>query len=450
MKKISLFSFILITTFLVSTAVFAFCGFYVAKADTKIFNKASQVVIARHDDKTVITMSNDFKGDLKEFAMVIPVPTVLKKGQIHVGDRRIIDHLDVYSSPRLVEYFDQNPCLKERFEELRSDVRSKADMPSSVFKSQKKQEVTIEARYTVGEYDILILSADESNGLEHWLVRNGYKVPEGAASVLEAYIKQGMKFFVAKVNLKEQARLGFATLRPLQVAFSSLKFMLPIRLGMVNADGPQELFIYTLTKNGRVETTNYRTAQLPSNVALPTFVKSEFGDFYKDLFSQQVKKERMETLFLEYAWNMAWCDPCATDPLSHDELRKLGVFWLDHPRNKGRFRGMLPKKRITTPPQVYLTRLHVRYDAAHFPEDLRFQETGNQQNFQARYILRHPWDGDANCASAASYRKNLSERQEKEAQHLANLTGWDIETIREKIGIDAAIQEKPWYEKLWG
>ena len=86
---------------------FAFCGFYVAKADTKLFNKASQVVIARHDDKTVITMSNDFMGDPKEFAMVIPVPTVLKKGQIHVGDRAVIDHLDAYSSPRLVEYFDE-------------------------------------------------------------------------------------------------------------------------------------------------------------------------------------------------------------------------------------------------------------------------------------------------------------------------------------------------------
>ena len=55
----------------------AFCGFYVGKADTKLFNKASEVAIARHDDKTVITMANDFKGDVKEFALVVPVPTVL-------------------------------------------------------------------------------------------------------------------------------------------------------------------------------------------------------------------------------------------------------------------------------------------------------------------------------------------------------------------------------------
>jgi len=68
----------------------SFCGFYVAKVETKIFNKASQVVLARQDDKTVITMVNDFKGDPKEFAVVIPVPTLIEKGQIHIGDKKII------------------------------------------------------------------------------------------------------------------------------------------------------------------------------------------------------------------------------------------------------------------------------------------------------------------------------------------------------------------------
>src|ERR1700712_1979893 len=87
-----------------------FCGFYVAKADTKLFNKASQVVLVRNEDKTVMTMANDFQGDPKEFAVVIPVPTFLEKGQIHVADKALIDHLNAYSSPRLVEYFDGDPC----------------------------------------------------------------------------------------------------------------------------------------------------------------------------------------------------------------------------------------------------------------------------------------------------------------------------------------------------
>src|SRR5215510_3025485 len=77
----------------------AFCGFYVAKADTKLFNKASQVALVRDGERTVMTMANDFRGDPKEFAVVIPVPVVLKREQIEVTEKGLLDHLDAYSAP---------------------------------------------------------------------------------------------------------------------------------------------------------------------------------------------------------------------------------------------------------------------------------------------------------------------------------------------------------------
>ena len=420
----------------------AFCGFYVAKADSKLFNKASEVVIARAEDKTVITMANDFKGDVKEFALVVPVPTVLEKAQIHVGDPAVLKHLADYSAPRLVEYFDANPCRLLYPESRAMDLMAK----SEAFLQREKEKalgVTVEAQYTVGEYDILILSANESAGLETWLTENGYRIPKGASSVLHSYIKQNLKFFVAKVNLGEQAKLGLTYLRPLQIAFESPRFMLPIRLGTVNADGPQELFVYFLTRQGRVETTNYRTVRLPEAQEIPLYVKDRFGDFYRDLFAQQVKREQHRGVFLEYAWDMNWCDPCAADPLSADELRSLGVFWQDRigRGSKGTGQGQ----------NVFLTRLHVRYDAAHFPEDLVFQETSDRSNFQARYILRHPWTGSDECATATAYRQQLRERYEREAQTLATLTGWNISEIRKAMNIAAlpATDEKQWYQRLW-
>lgn len=132
----------------------------------------------------------------------------------------------------------------------------------------------------MGEYDILILSAQQSSGLETWLRESGYRIPAGASAVLGSYIRQNMRFFVAKVNLQQQSALGFSTLRPLQVAYESPKFMLPIRLGMV--DGAQELFVYTLTRRGRVETTNYRTVKLQTDIEIPAYLKdpSEFGKMY--------------------------------------------------------------------------------------------------------------------------------------------------------------------------
>src|SRR3954464_703733 len=200
-------------------ALMAFCGFYVAKADTKLFNKASQVVLVRQGDRIVLTMANDFKGDPKEFAVVIPVPTVLQKGQIHIGDKALLDHLDAYSAPRLVEYFDEDPCRQVLYDRIVPMPMASAVGGQAETLARRAQSlgVKIEAQYTVGEYDILILSALQSTGLETWLRENGYRIPAGAADVLTSYIRQNLKFFVAKVNLKEQAKLGFTMLRPIQV-----------------------------------------------------------------------------------------------------------------------------------------------------------------------------------------------------------------------------------------
>jgi hypothetical protein len=437
-------------------SVAAFCGFYVAKADTKLFNRASQVVLVRDGDRTVLTMANDFKGNPQEFAIVIPVPTRIERNQIHVGDKALIDHLDGYSAPRLVEYFDENPCELRVFDrEAALAAPAAAPFRARAGSLQKGLGVTIEAQYTVGEYDIVILSATQSTGLETWLKENGYRIPAGAASVLGSYIMQNMRFFVAKVNLKEQAKLGFSYLRPIQVAYESPKFMLPLRLGMVNADGPQELFVYALTRKGRVETTNYRTVKLPTGMDIPVFVKQEFSPFYKAMFSEQVRREHMSTVFVEYAWDMAWCDPCAADPLSQEELRSLGVFWLDagaQPAlNPGR-PGLRPLPPRPVPQTVFMTRLHVRYDSAHFPEDLVFQETADRENFQGRYVLRHPWAGTDRCAEVQPYQEELVRRQERETQTLASLTGWNIDAIRRKAHVALVVRpdtSTKWWQKIW-
>jgi len=418
---------------------YSFCGFYVAKGDAKIFNRASQVALVRDGDRTVMTMANDFHGEPRDFAIVIPVPTLITRGQIHIADKALIDHLDAYSAPRLVEYFDYDPCRMYALDRMPMSAPMNAQKASQEESRTRSLGVTIEARYTVGEYDILILSATQSNGLETWLRENDYTIPPGASTVLASYIRQNMKFFVAKVNLGEHEKLGYSYLRPIQVAYESPKFMLPVRLGTVNAAGPQELFVYALTRKGRVEATNYRTIKLPSDVDVPLYVREEFTPFYKSLFTEQVRKENMSTLFTEYAWDMNWCDPCAADPLSRQELRDLGVFWVSNEPNSG------------GASEVFLTRLHVRYDREHFPEDLVFQETGDRQNFQARYVLHHPWTGSSDCEAAKTYKASLRQRQEKEARNLASLTGWNVNDVRRKMNLASSdtTSDKKWWQTIW-
>jgi hypothetical protein len=428
---------------------YSFCGFYVAKASTDLYNKSSKVVLVRDQDRTVLTMQSDYLGSAKDFAMIIPVPEVLQKGQIGTIEKKFIDRIDAFTAPRLVEYFDPSPCRKRvvysgGVKKMKS-TSAKMAAPSA-HRADKAYGVTIKAQYAVGEYDILILDAKKSNGLLRWLNDNQYKVPKKAEPILNSYIKQGLKFFVAQVNIKRLEKSGTNQLKPIRIAYNSNRFMLPVRLGTVNSQGEQELFVFALTKKGRVTSNNYRTVAMETSQEIPAFVKKEFKSFYLDLFKEKIRKDGNTNLYMEYAWNMGWCDPCASNPLTSEELKKLGVYWLDEPNTNGqrlkRGRGALP---------VFVTRLHARYNAQSFPADIMFNVTNNQANFQNRYIIRHPWKGDMNeCAEAKNYFTQLSQRQEKRAQTLANLTGRDINQIRGKMNIRAISGkgDSNWWKKL--
>jgi hypothetical protein len=394
----------------------AFCGFYVAQADAKLFNSSSKVVLSREGDQTSITMASDFEGDVKEFAVVVPVPTFIERKQIGVVDPKTIDHLDHYTAPRLVEYHDEDPCNPPM--QVVAAMPMAAGMPTRSYtlaETQKRYGVTIEASYDVAEYDVLILSAKESDGLVRWLTDNNYRIPQGADGVLGSYIKQNVRFFVAKVNVERMTTLGNGYLRPLQVRYQSAKFMVPLRLGTLNAKGPQDLIIYALSKTGRIESANYRTVKIPSDVDVPLYVKDEFGPFYKALFERAVQKANMRAVFVEYAWDMAWCDPCASNPMSNKELAELGARWIGSDSDAA-FRSLGSN--------VYVTRLHVRYDANTFPEDVVLLETKDRANFQGRYVQHHPWNGKSSCEAANAYRQSLQVRFAQEAKNLEDLTGW--------------------------
>ncbi|MEM8674676.1 MAG: DUF2330 domain-containing protein [Cyanobacteria bacterium P01_G01_bin.67] len=418
--------------------VLAFCGFYVAKADSSLYNQASQVIIARDGDRTVLTMSNDYQGEVKDFAMVVPVPVILTEEQVHINNAKIIERLDGFSAPRLVEYFDEDPCNVSNLASPRDFIS--AELPTFQKSRQVEEDlgVTVEEQFSVGEYDIVILSAKESDGLETWLIQNDYKIPRGAKELLQPYIKQNLKFFVAKVNLEEFDSSGFEKLRPISIAFESPKFMLPIRLGMMNANGDQDLLVYLLSPKGQVELTNYRTVKVPSDSEVPEFVKSEFKDFYTAMFQKSYEQENKQVAFLEYAWDMSTCDPCSAEPLNQEELKNAGVFWLNQQNSSNRWGGN----------NVFITRLHVRYSRDKFPEDLKFQSTSDRSNFQGRYVIRHPFTGTISCDAGREYRQSVRERQEREATTLASLTGWQLEEIRDRIKF---VEAKPiqWWNNIW-
>ncbi len=396
-----------------SQTAWAFCGFYVASEGATPFNDASKVVLARQGSRTTITMSSDVSGAPKDFALVIPVPITIQRDQVRVIQSATIDHLDKYSVPRLVEYFDPDPCAPEGRGPLR--LYALPAPPSAPSAAASALGVKVEAEYSVGEYDIQVLSAGDSSGLVAYLNSRNYRIPAGAEPVIGSYLRQHMQFFVARVNLARTAA-GSTFLRPIQVDYESPKFMLPIRLGTVNARGPQDMIVLALTQRGRVETTNYPTRRMPTGTNIPLYVKGDFNTFYRAVFDRQVQDANGQATFLEYAWDLNACDPCSAPPLANDELRELGASWV----SAGRYGAQ----------SAFVTRLHVRYDRDHFPEDLTLQETGDRDSYQARYVLNHPFAGASSCDAGKRYKASLPERFAREARNVVELTNWSYADVK--------------------
>src|SRR5262245_12806989 len=177
---------------LYASSASAFCGFFVAGSNAKLTNNASQVALLRNGHRTVMTMSNNYQGPPENFAMVVPVPVVLKKEDVKTLPADVFDHIDALSAPRLVEYWEQDPCRPIYPPEAMA-------MPAPVMSAaggggpRRDLGVKVEARFAVGEYEIVILSARDSGGLETWLHENKYTIPDGAKAALAPYVATQMK-----------------------------------------------------------------------------------------------------------------------------------------------------------------------------------------------------------------------------------------------------------------
>ncbi|MEZ4258458.1 MAG: DUF2330 domain-containing protein [Polyangiaceae bacterium] len=418
-------------TLLSAASADAFCGFYVGGADHKLFNNATQVVLMRDGTRTVLSMQNNYQGPPEAFALVVPVPVVLQKDNVKTLARDVFDRVDQLGAPRLVEYWEQDPCWRPprpRPGRGRAEKASALPPPSPAAAAEDRG-VKIEAQYTVGEYEIVILSAKDASGLDTWLREAKYSIPEGASAYLKPYVERGSKFFVAKVDpTKVKFEGGMATLSPLRFHYDDETFALPIRLGLMNADKAQDLIVSILARSQRYEVANYPNVTIPTNLDVAERAREEFGSFYAALFDRTLEKNP-KAVVTEYAWATGTCDPCPGPAMGPNDLVTLGGDVLPGVDCSDPYvKGDSPYKQYRPECQPWMryrdfviTRLHARYTKESLGEDLVFKKadaivggreirkgdgslehgatTAPQNNFQARYAIRHPWTGPVACAN---------------------------------------------------
>ena len=393
--------------------IVAFCGFYVGGAGAKMFNNATEVVLMRHGTTTVLSMENNYQGPPDHFAMVVPVPVVIKEANVKTLPREVFDKVDVLGAPRLVEYWEQDPCFfpKPEVEDVSESLaggEAEADDDAEDVSDRKKYHVKVEAKFSVGEYDIEVLSAQQSTGLDAWLRDHHYSIPEGAEPLLRPYVESGTKWFVAKVDPKKvKFANGMATLSPLRFYYDSPEFTLPIRLGLANSQGTQDLIVNILAPKGaRYEVANYPNVTIPTNLIVNDAVRTRFGEFYAALFDHVLEKVP-HAVVTEYAWQANNCDPCPGPVLDPNDLATFGADVID-----AQYKG-IDQMSFT------LTRLHARYGKelgndlvfravraieggrgipdAHGELSTKVFDDGGVNNFQGRYVILHPWTGPIQC-----------------------------------------------------
>ncbi len=397
----------------------AFCGTYVGSPGDDLYNQSSQVVIARDGFNTHLTLANDYSGTASDFAMVIPVPALLGPEDVSIVDAGVLTRIDAYSAPRLVSYTcdelhpdyyygnsygygygnddydrsggysyeggseskgcgpnksrihaDTDLAFDASDADTDADADSDADTDADVpLTPDAIDTVEVEAEFAVGQYELVVLSAEESEGLLLWLNLSGYSIPGETEALLTEYIESGSYFIAAKVSLEALAGES-QYLSPIRLSYPSQFISLPIRLGALNSPGSQNLTVFAINDAslGKMGISNHLEVTVEDECMYDATKFESFGEFYRERLKAAMKVESQVGVWTtEYSWQPTKCDPCTDDgPLSDIDARALGY--------------------SAGATNAHFTRLLVRYTPQQANQDLVMYHSNSSSQEQARYI----------------------------------------------------------------
>ena len=396
-----------------------------------LLEHASVVVLMREGTRTVVSIESAYQGPAESFAMVVPVPALLKKEDVRTLSRSLFEHVVALGAPRLYESWEQDPCADREPADggrgPRGDAgkgaraRHAAVAEGDAEAARAARGVRVESAFQVGEYDVAVLTAAESSQLGGWLRANHYALPGGAEEMLAPYVRAGSFFLVAKVNASKllfshgpASGPRMATLSPLRFHYDSERFELPIRVGMLSSDGPQDLLVHVLARHQRYAISNVPNFLAPTNIELRSASLGQFSSVYVTIFDRLLESHPGAAV-TEYARTATECDAtCPVPALSARELLALGADVLSAAPGE--------RERTSFGSGFVLTRMHLRYAKDDAPDDLsivaapsisRGRDVGSRRDaqsptsigsamtsesdFATRYLVRHAWEGETAC-----------------------------------------------------
>jgi len=388
---------------------------------------STEIVLVQKGEKSVVTILPDYQGPLSSFAVIVPIPKDVALDRVTTLKREFIDRVATVSAPKFAEFWEMDPCSDEKFEQdWQRDMTAKDDTGFlGTMKTDPKTKVAkemlldVKAKTKDGEYKETVVGS--AAVIKKWLAGKDYKLPSGADASFKEYEAAGYQFMALDVDTNRMELVGGdrAILSPIRYWTGSKVTKIPTRFGLPSAGKMQELQIFSLVPEQRMQVTNYPTKAAPTNLRVVNeYVASEdkkfnlkekIGEFYAALHDAFAKKNK-NTVLAEYAWPSDDCGkPCSTEPLLPHELLSLGgdVFEADLPEDVRRPKPpemtdeekmkleallagkegaaakkeaeeqfeadreeLVARKGILARNKYILSRLHYRYTAAGMPKDM--------------------------------------------------------------------------------
>jgi MYXO-CTERM domain-containing protein len=382
---------------------------YATAAKEPVFAHTGVVVMMREGTRTILSIQTNYDGPIEPFVLIVPLPVELKPSEVRTLPRTVFERVAVEGAPRLVEYWEEDPCEGQRKEDAgtrRRPSRGAASARATETRAPRTAGAAhVAAEEAPSEYDVHVLTEPESARVVDWLRVQSYVVSAELATALDGYARAGAHFVAARFDPvkhpppHDPGRL--AMLPPLRLAFESDRFELPIGLGRAISAGTQDLVLYTLARHQRYAAMPWDGVLAPTAIEMTPAAAAVFPSVYRGLFDR-VASGHARAAVTEYVHDAIACDPCAAPPLDARDLLTLGADAL--PAAPGE------RESPNFGSGFVLTRMQLRYAKDDPAPDITLAAaeplagTGGHDDFQALYTLHHAWDGPMPCDSPARGR----------------------------------------------
>lgn len=406
------------------------------------YSPSAAVFMVRDGTRTVLTIEAAYDGPPVELSVVIPVPQSIGRSQVRTVTGTLFRNLDRRTAPTVRHVW---PACRRRPRPRRARASSGggggAESAPTVEQIEEQYAIDIEDEWSVDEYDITLLGAEQSSGLLRYLNDEGLELPPRADEILRAYIEGDFRFVVAKVDPSRANRIGERMmLSPIQLEYDSDELSLPVRLGTLNSPGEQELLLYVLSKDGRYEIANRPNVTAPTDLRLDVRAAGGFAEVYASLMDETFR-QTPNAVVTEFA---------------HTLGRRVGRYHVQRFGIPSTRAAEAAEERGQRRGRWTLTRLRHRYGkdvdddltlrAAAAPlrlsrrwrhPELRTWAPRGQSAFHVQFVVEHR---TRSCPSRAAQRRRARSWATAESLWEAAGRGWPGEALLDPVpalGIDA-------------